>query len=179
MTSDLAAIKARNKEKILQTRADALAKRQTGREHQETFEVVEFLLGGEIYAFEMPHLREVTPLTGVTYIPSSPPFVLGVINLRGQIVPIINLRAFLNIDTGSVTVFNKAIILQRAKLVIGFLADEVVGARRVPLDILQFSLPTLTGLSAQYFKAITDTRLVVLDAGKILSDPRFHAEQLV
>jgi len=177
MSNDLAALKQQNKAKILQRRADMSAKRQTGSAYLETIEVVEFLLGGEIYAFEMPHLREVTSLTGVTYIPSSPPFVLGVINLRGQIVPIINLRSFLNIDTGSVTVFNKAIILQKGKLLIGFLADEVVGARMVPVDTLQHSLPTLSGLSAQYFKAITNTRLVVLDAGKILNDPRFHADQ--
>lgn len=55
---------------------------------------------------------------------------------------------------------------------VGILADTIHGVRRIPLGDLQPSLPTLTGVRAEYLKGITGGRLIVLDADKLLSDPK-------
>jgi purine-binding chemotaxis protein CheW len=120
-------------------------------------------------------------LTEVTYIPCSPESVVGVINLRGQIIPIIDLLKFLNVDIDGerIQVHNKAIIVQRDKLVVGILADEVVGAKKISSSSLQLTLHGLEGRGSQFLKGVTKERLVVLDASKILDDERLSppAEQ--
>lgn len=163
------------KQEILRARSQALAKQQTASlVHEETIEVAEFLLGTETYAFELDHLREVCPLSDVTYIPCSPAFVAGVINLRGQIITLIDIHSFLGIPGKEVHVFNKGIIIERGRLAVGFLADEVIGARKIATKGLQTKLPGLQGLCADYLHGVTKDRLVILDARKILEDPRLN-----
>ncbi len=163
-----------NKEEILRRRAVVAARKQSGLTEESTIDIVEFLLGKEVYAFELNVLREVVPLTAVTYIPAAPAFVLGVINLRGRIVAIIDLKAFLGVASDSISVFNKALILEKDDLIVGFIGDEVTGAKSVPLRLLQHSLPALTGLSADYFQALTDERVVILNGARILQNQRLN-----
>jgi purine-binding chemotaxis protein CheW len=64
-------------------------------------------------------------------------------------------------------------------LELGVLADVVVGVRSVAVDSLQSSLPTLTGIRADYLKGVSDERLVVLDLDRILSDPKIIVHEEV
>ncbi|MBX9688760.1 MAG: chemotaxis protein CheW [Candidatus Obscuribacterales bacterium] len=171
--SATSALSGLTKKEILRARSRQLAKQQAKLIDEDSFEVAEFLLGNESYSFELEHLREVCTLAEVTYIPCSPDFVVGVINLRGQIIPIIDILTFLNI-TGNerLQVYNKAIIVQKDKLVVGILADEVVGAKKISTGSLQFTLHGLEGHGSQYLKGVTKERLVILDADKILVDER-------
>ncbi len=175
------ALASMSKKEILKARSKQLAQQQAKSSDEDSFEVAEFLLGNESYAFELEHLREVCTLTEVTYIPCSPESVVGVINLRGQIIPIIDLLKFLNVDIDGerIQVHNKAIIVQRDKLVVGILADEVVGAKKISSSSLQLTLHGLEGRGSQFLKGVTKERLVVLDASKILDDERLSppAEQ--
>jgi purine-binding chemotaxis protein CheW len=138
------------------------------------------LLGNESYAFELELLREVTSLSEVTYIPCSPDFVVGVITLRGQIIPIIDILRFLNLGSADdrLQVYNKAIIMQQDKLVIGILADEMVGARKIDIGTLQFTLQSMDGQTSHYLKGITKERLVILDGKKILDDERLNPKEV-
>lgn len=160
-----------NAQEKLHERRKALATKRTA-ESEETVEVVEFLLGDSAFAFELEQLTEVCQLTGVTWIPGAPEFVLGVINLRGQILPVIDLKTFLGIEQGGVRVFNKALIFRKGKLVVGFIADEVIGARKVPLSQLQHDVTTFCGAGSEYFRAVATDRLILLDGRKIMSDRR-------
>ncbi|HEY9793533.1 MAG TPA: chemotaxis protein CheW [Candidatus Obscuribacterales bacterium] len=163
-----------SKSEKLKSRRRSLAAQRRTTVDEEVIEIVEFLLGEDAFAFELEQLTEVCPLVGVTWIPGSPPFVLGVINLRGQIVPIIDLKTFLGIQAGAVTVFNKALIFQQGQLIVGFLADEVIGAKKLPLSSMQFSVGMLCGATADYVRAVTNDRLVILSADKVLTDSRLN-----
>lgn len=160
------------KQEILRERARELSKDQSAIVIDDTIEIVEFLLGNGCYAFELDYLREVCPLADVTYIPCSPPFVVGVINLRGLIIPIIDILTFLDMGNARVPVFNKAVILQKDKLVIGILADEVIGATKISVSSLQHSLSVFDGQTGDYVRGLTKERMVVLNARTILDDPR-------
>lgn len=70
------------------------------------------------------------------------------------------------------TDLHRIILVQGHDLELGLLADVVVGVRSVALADLQPSLPTLTGIRAQYLKGVTDERMVVLDLDHVLSDPK-------
>lgn len=167
-----------SKKEILKARSKQLSMRQAKVVDEDAIEVAEFLLGNESYAFELEHLREVTILNEVTYIPCSPDFVVGVITLRGQIIPIIDILTFLKVNSAEerLQVYNKAIILQLDKLVVGILADEMVGAKKIQLSSLQFTLHGLDGLACQYLKGVTKDRLVILDGRMILEDNRLTAK---
>ncbi len=161
------------KKRILQTRAQALAREPTREEAtQEALEVVEFLLANERYGIEVPYVREVYPLKEFTPLPGTPPFVLGIINVRGQILSIIDLKKFFDLPERELTDLNRVIIIHNDHMQFGILADTILGVRAIPFTELQPLLPTLTGIREEYLRGITGERVVILDAQKLLLDKK-------
>ena len=167
------------KRRILKTRAVALALEPEKEEPGERIEIVEFLLSSERYGLELRYVREVWPLKDLTPIPCTPAFVLGVINVRGQILSVINLKQLLDLPGKGLGDLNKVLILNSDTMEFGILADDIVGVRSVPLSGLKPSVPTLTGLGLGYLKGVSGERLIVLDARRILLDKRIVVEEEV
>lgn len=166
--------------RVLRNRAKALAQEPTaGRVAEESLDVVEFLVANERYGIELHHVREVHPVRDLAPVPCVPPYVLGVINVRGRIVSVVDFRKFFELPEKGLSDLNKAIIVSAAGMELGILADALVGLRRISLHELQPSLPTLTEIRAGYLRGVTGDRLVVLDAEKILSDPKLVLRQQV
>ena len=158
---------------ILKKRAQALARASGGGAAEgETLEAVEFELAGETYAIPLAQVREVGPLHDLTPVPGTPAFILGIINLRGEIRTVIDLKKFFDLPDAGLTQLNQILLLEHDDLQLGILADAIRGVRHLPLADLQPGLPTLTDIRADYLRGVTGDRLVVLDAAKILSDPR-------
>lgn len=133
-------------------------------------EVVEFALAHERYALESRWVREVYPLEHLTPVPCTPGFVLGIVNVRGEILSVIDLKKFFDLPEQGLTDLNKVILLQSGVMLFGILADAVAGVRRIPSADLQPALPTLTGVREKYLRGVTAERLVVLDAERLLAD---------
>lgn len=159
------------KKRILRDRARALAREP---QHEETvterLEILEFLLAYEKYGVETAYVREVYPLKELTPLPCASPFVLGIINVRGQIVSVIDIKKFFDLPEKGLTDLNKVIIIHNDAMEFGILADVILGMRRIALRDIQPSLPTLTGVREQYLKGVTPERVVILDAEKLLTD---------
>jgi purine-binding chemotaxis protein CheW len=160
-----------DRENILQRRAQALA-REPQDVSLEAIEVVEFLLAHESYAIASAYVREVYPLNAFTPLPCTPPFVLGITNIHGQILSVIDLKKFFDLPDGGLTDLNQIIVVHDAHMVFGLLADAIVGVRSIPLKDIQASLPTLTGIREAYFQGVTGEGLVLVDAGRLLADPK-------
>ena len=139
-------------------------------EDSSYLKVVEFLLAHEKYALELFHISEVYTLQEFTPVPCTPPFVLGIINVRGQIISIIDLRVFFDLPQGGITNLNRVIILSSHTMEFGILADEILGVREISIHDIQTSLPMFTGVRAEYLKGVTKDRVVILDGEKILAD---------
>lgn len=166
--------------RILQARALALAQESMLDETvDEDIEVVEFTLAYEQYAIETRYVRQVAPLENLTPLPCTPAFVLGIVNLRGAILPVIDLRKLFELPERGLTDLHRIIVLQSGKILFGILADTVTSVRRILLAHLQPSLPTLTGVRKNYLKGITFERLVVLDAKKLLMDESIIVQEQV
>lgn len=158
---------------ILRERALVLAREpEKGEAAVECLEVVEFLLAYERYGIESSYIREVYPLKDLTPLPGTPPFVLGIMNVRGKILSVIDIRKFFDLPQKGLTDLNKVIIVHDDAMEFGILADAILGVRLIPVRDMQPSLPTLTEVRADYLRGVTEERLVVLDGGKILSDRR-------
>lgn len=158
--------------RILRERALVLAREPEREEAAAGLEVVEFLLAYERYGIESSYIREVYPLKDLTPLPCTPPFVLGIMNVRGKILSVIDIRKFFDLPQKGLTDLNRVIIVHDDFMEFGILADAILGVRLIPVRELQPSLPTLTEVRADYLKGVTEERLVVLDGGAILSDRR-------
>ena len=165
---------------ILRARAHALARPPAHTPAAGTLlEVLEFRLAQERYALETRYVREVYPLKDLTPLPCTPPFVLGIVNVRGRILPVLDLKKFFDLPEQGLTDLHRIILVRGNDLELGLLADVIVGVRSVAAHSLQPSLPTLTGIRADYLKGIGEERLVVLDLDRILSDPKIIVHEEV
>lgn len=167
-------------EQLLRERAQALARPPPQRPAADSMlEVLEFRLASERYALESRYVAEVHPLRDLTPLPCTPAFLLGVVNVRGRIVPVLDLKKFFELPERGLTDLHRIILVQGDGLELGLLADVIVGVRSVPVDSLQHSLPTLTGIRADYLKGIGEERLVVLALDRILTDPKIIVHEQV
>ncbi len=159
---------------ILHTRAQDLARerRASARTAGQELFIVEFRLASETYGLEYSFIREVHPLHDLVPVPCTPPFVLGVINIRGQILSVIDLKKFFGLPAQAPGEQSKVFILHGDTVEFGVVADAILGTRTLAADALEAPPPTVTGLGAEYVRGVTTERLVVLDASRILNDPR-------
>jgi purine-binding chemotaxis protein CheW len=158
---------------ILKDRARDLAKPvRGGTGNGKRIAVVEFDLAGEHYAVDNVHVREVIPLREFTPIPGTPPFILGVIVVRGRIVSLMDLRCRLDLPPSGLINGSRAVLLADDHMEFAVLADRVIGLRSLLVESLQPSVTALTGTGAEYLLGVTADGLIVFDGGKILADPR-------
>jgi purine-binding chemotaxis protein CheW len=156
-------------QRILQARALTLAQEPAGQENtNNVVEVLEFTLAHERYAVETHYVRQVATLEHLIPLPCTPAFVLGIVNLRGAILPVLDLKSFFELPVMGLTDLNKIIVLQSETIRFCILADEIVGVRDMWLGDVQSSLPTLTGVRKDYLKGVTPERVALLDAEKFL-----------
>lgn len=176
-TESKAGISRRN---VLRTRAQALAREPEVHEGAGgALDVIEFGLAQERYAFEAAFVREVQPLADLTPLPGTPPFVTGIVNVRGRILAVIDLRKFFDLPAAGITDVHQILLLHTDEMELGIMADVVIGVRSIPRATMQSSLPTLTGLREEYLKGVTAERLVILDAARILADRRLVVQEEV
>lgn len=158
--------------RILRERARALARRDVSPvEGGRTIEVLELRLASERYAVETRFVIEVQPLRDLTPLPATPAFVRGIVNLRGRILPVYDLKKFFGLPEPGLTDLHRIVVVSAGEFEIGLLADVVTGVRRLALDALSPALPTNSAIAADYLRGITDEHVVVLDLARILSDP--------
>ncbi len=157
--------------KILQARAKALAQ-ETGKGPgaEQQLEILEFLLAYEHYGIETSYVDQVYPLRELTPLPGTPPFHLGIINVRGRILSVIDIKKLFDLPGKGLTDLNKVIVIHNDGMEFGILADAILSTRSIPVSAIRPPLPTLTGVRSEYLRGITSERLIVLDGNKILSE---------
>lgn len=157
-------------ERILKNRAEMLAREPEEATDGESIEIVEFLLAHERYGIESRSVREVYPIKDYTPLPGTPAFVLGLVNVRGQIISVIDIKRFFGLPDKGIGDLNKVIIIRDDTMEFGILADSILGVRPLMKNEIQPPLPTLTGIREEFIMGVTGERIVVLDAGKLLKD---------
>lgn len=155
--------------KILKERARILS--ETPKEVKyDTIELLKFTLEDETYAFETSEVREIYKVTEITPLPSVPEFLEGIINVRGEILSVISIKQFFNLEKTETGKIKNIIILQNNNRALGILADDTMGVFNIPRDNIQSSLPTLDSSGDKYLKGITQDRIIILSAKNILND---------
>lgn len=165
--------------RILRERARRLAARDGIADGAGSIEVLEFGLAGERYALEAVHVDDVVPLRELTPLPCTPGFLRGVVNVRGRLVGVVDLKKFFGLPERGITDLHRVVLLRSADLEVGLLADTVEGVSPLELHAIQPSLPTLTGIRETYVRGVTSERVIFLDVGAILSDRRIVVDEEV
>ncbi len=155
----------------LRKRAEILAKEpEQKREVSAVIEIVKFSLADETYGIESAFVWGVYSIKDITPLPGVPSHIPGIINLRGQILPVIELNKFFNLPETGINELNKVIVLGIDSMEFGISADAVQGTQAVELEDIQEAPYTVTGIGQKYLKGITKENIAVLDAEIILND---------
>lgn len=168
------------KEQVLRERAQAIQKPIEWGEKVGTDKIVlEFQLAQERYALNALYVREVCLINELTPLPCTPNFVQGLINLRGDILAVIDLKHFFNLPPSGITNLNRVIVVQHQGLEVGILADDIYNERVVYLEELQHDVSSITQDNIEFIEGIDDDGLIVLDIKAILSSPKIVVDETV
>ena len=128
------------------------------------FEFLTFTLGQEEYGIDILKVQEIRGYEKVTHIVNSPAFIKGVINLRGTIVPIIDLRLKFNLGSAEYTPFTVVIILNLDRRVVGVVVDSVSDVIQLAPDEIREAPPLSADLDTRYIRGLATLgqRMVIL-----------------
>jgi purine-binding chemotaxis protein CheW len=144
-----------------------------------TIHLVLFQLAHETYALESRFVREVYVPKEVRPLPCTPPFILGIANVRGQILSVTDLKQVFHLPNQALTPLQRILVLQTEHMEFGILVDAVLSVRQVHVSELQSPLPTLTGLRQVLLKGITHDQVIVLDGEKLLASDELLIQEEV
>jgi purine-binding chemotaxis protein CheW len=140
-------------------------------------QVVVFDVAKESYAVHIARVQEIIRLQQITVIPGAPESIEGVINLRGKVIPVLDLRKRFRLEATEHTRSSRIVVVEINDQTIGLIVDGVSEVLRVPSDSIEPPSPLVSGIDSRYLRGIAklDGRLIVLlDLDQVLST----AEQL-
>lgn len=144
-------------------------------ENSELLQLVSFNIGAEEFAVDILKVQEINKMMNITVLPNSPDFIDGVINLRGRIIPVINLRSKLNLDKKTYDTDTRIIVLDVDGLTEGFTVDKVNEVLRIPAGITEAPPEMVAGVDSKFITAIgklEDRLLILIDINKIFSSAK-------
>ncbi|MFB3885960.1 MAG: chemotaxis protein CheW [Thermodesulfobacteriota bacterium] len=149
--------------------ADDLYEREEERE--ETVQLVVFRLAREWYGVDIRKVKEIIKLNRVAHLPSSPQQIAGIVNLRGNILSVTDLKVLLNLSREQPGEKAKIIAVESGILETGLLADEVMGSVEVPVRMIGPVIPTIPAEGARYLEGqckVAHKLIGVLSVEKVL-----------
>ena len=138
---------------------------------EETLQVVVFRLAREWYGVEITKVKEVIKVGKITYLPSSPEHIAGIVNLRGYILSVTDLKTLFGLPHQEPTEKTRIIATESGVLETGFLVDEVVESIEVPVSKIEVALLTLPSEGAKYLAGqckVDDRLIAIINVEKIL-----------
>jgi purine-binding chemotaxis protein CheW len=138
----------------------------------ETVQVVSFKLGSEEYGVDIAQVQEINRMVAVTHVPRAPQFMEGVINLRGQLIPIIDLRSRFGMARAEHTKSTRIVVTEVGAKRVGMVVDSVSEVLRLPTDQIEDAPEMITGVDTEYIRGvgkIEDRLIILLDLAKIIS----------
>jgi purine-binding chemotaxis protein CheW len=135
-------------------------------------QLVVFQLSAEFYGVEIARVHEIIRLQTVTRVPRAPAFVEGVINLRGKVIPVVDLRRRFGLPTADHTRASRIVVVELGDQVVGVVVDGVSEVLRVNGATVEPPSPVVAGVDSEYIHGIAklDERLVILlDLDRVLA----------
>lgn len=138
----------------------------------ELLQLVSFNIGQEEFGVDILKVQEINRMIVVTQVPNAPEYIDGVINLRGKVIPIIDLRTRLGLPRKQHDKDTRIIVVELGGKTVGFVVDAVREVLRIPKSITEPPPSIVGGINSQYITAVgklEDRLLILLDLDKVLS----------
>jgi purine-binding chemotaxis protein CheW len=147
---------------------------------EELLQLVSFTIGQEEFGLDIQTIQEINRMVEITRVPNSPDFVSGVINLRGKVIPVIDLRKRFGFPAKESDKNTRIIVVELGNSVVGFVVDAVREVIRIPKSVTEPPPPIIAGIGSEYVTAVgklEDRLLILLDLEHLLQEK--EKEQLV
>lgn len=131
---------------------------------EELLQLVTLTLGEEEYAVDILKVQEINRMKEITRVPNAPSYVEGVINLRGKVIPVVNLRAKFGLIDKEKDDKTRIMIMDIQGITMGLIVDSVSEVLRIPTSIVEPTPPMASNISSEFIKGIAklDERLIIL-----------------
>lgn len=128
----------------------------------ENIKIVAFKIGEEEYGVDITCVQSIERIQPITRVPNAPTYVKGVINLRGNVTPIIDLRSKLGLEQADYTANTRVIITKYEEIELGLIVDQTSDVINVQSDAIE--VPSSSGFDSEYFGGVAkiEGRLIIL-----------------
>ncbi|MDD9147043.1 MULTISPECIES: chemotaxis protein CheW [unclassified Sporolactobacillus] len=140
----------------------------------ESFKVILFKLNGETYGVPIDQVLSIERVQPVTRVPNAAEYVLGVMNLRGLIVPVIDVRRRFHMNRSELTAESRVVIADVGEIQVGLLVDSAKEVMNIKKDSIEKTPDIVGGPEAEYINGVAritnDDLLILLNLDRVLSD---------
>ena len=147
---------------------------KTGDGHSdELIQLVSFNLGSEEFGIDILKVQEINRMVEITHVPQAPNYVEGVINLRGKVIPVIDLRAKFELERRERDKNNRIVVCDVRGDIIGMVVDSVSEVLRIPKSTMEPPPAITTGVDQHYISGVVklENRLLLLmDVSRVASE---------
>ncbi|MDC0663416.1 chemotaxis protein CheW [Marinobacter sp. SS21] len=163
-------------EQRLRQRAEKLARPEPPMEAGSTLDLQLFELSQETYGIETRYVDEVVPLRQLASIPCTPDHILGIVNVRGRMVSVLDLRRFFELPFKGLSDLNSVMVIADKHMEFGLLTDRIQGSSVFPECKVLEPPAHLQGIRADYLLGVTADQRILLDGQRLLTDPHLVVE---
>ncbi|EIT85102.1 CheW protein [Fictibacillus macauensis ZFHKF-1] len=145
---------------------------------ENEMKIIVFLLRNEEYGVNVEQVRSIERMLPITRVPRTPAFVKGVINLRGVVTPVIDLRERFLFEKNEVTDETRIIIVSVQELEVGLVVDAANDVIDLPLREIVAPPELISGVAAKYLSGVAkweERLLVLLNLEEVLNQEELHA----
>ena len=138
----------------------------------KTLQVVTFALANEEYGVDIAQVQEINRMVAITHVPRAPQFMEGVINLRGQLIPIIDLRARFGMSHAERTKNTRIVVTEIGSKRVGMVVDSVSEVLRIPVEQIEDAPDLVAGVETEYIRGVGkvgDRLIIMLDLTRVIS----------
>ena len=146
----------------------------------DLLQLVSFVIENEEFGIDILRVQEIIRPVAITRVPNAPTFVEGVINLRGRIVPIVDLRKRFGLPERAHDKNTRIVVVELDEKVVGFVMDAVKEVIRVDRSVIEPPPDLTTGIDTSYIKGVAkleDRLLILLELDEVLNEDEQSALQ--
>ncbi|XXJ19560.1 chemotaxis protein CheW [Desulfovibrio caledoniensis] len=162
----------------MRTEVEDIIDDEAGEVDQELTQLVTFSIGDEEFGVNILQVQEIIRTMEITHVPRAPEFVEGVINLRGKVIPIVDMRRRFGLRSKEHDKYTRIIVIEIDMIIVGFVVDSVSEVLRIPANSVQPPPPVVAGMDSDYIDGVgklDDRLLILLDLDSLLDNEEKEA----
>ncbi len=137
----------------------------------ELLQLVSFNIGSEEFGVDILKVQEINRVVEITRVPQAPHYVEGVINLRGKVIPIVDLRKRFNLEEKEYDKNTRIVVVDISGNIMGMVVDSVSEVLRLPANTIEPPPEIVANINSEYIKGVAkldDRLLIFLDLSKVI-----------